>query len=57
MKIHVGPLFYKKKKDGSPHQYFYSVLIEDLASGYATESQLGYGHLITSPQAMSGTQQ
>lgn len=37
------------KKDGSPHQYFHSVSIEDLASGYATESQLGCGNLITPP--------
>lgn len=55
MKIHVGPLFYKKK-DGSPHQYFHSVSIEDLASGYATESQLGCGNL-GKTRTMSGTQQ
>lgn len=36
-----------KKKDGSPHQYFHSVSIEDLTSGYATESRLGCGNLIT----------
>lgn len=38
-----------KEKDGSPHQYFHSVSIEDLASGHATESQLGCGNLITHP--------